>query len=136
MRPKAIASIVGTVPTTRLESAYPGVPVYRFIPNIPVEVGRGVLCYAPGALAAEGPEDERAEAVRARGHGDAAGRAADRPGDGDHELRTGLHALVVDAMASAGARHGIEPARPPAWSPRPWPAPPPTSTPTAWIRAS
>ena len=36
-------------------AAYPRVPVYRFIPNIPVEVGRGRLRYAPGTRASEGP---------------------------------------------------------------------------------
>src|SRR6476469_4218059 len=44
---KAIASIVAATPLSRLESVYPDTPVYRFIPNIPVEVGRGVFCYVP-----------------------------------------------------------------------------------------
>src|SRR3954470_15219513 len=54
----AIASILAATRTGELEEAYPGVPVYRFIPNLPSEVGRGVLCYAPGSRAGEGPEDE------------------------------------------------------------------------------
>jgi pyrroline-5-carboxylate reductase len=53
-----VVSILAAVPTERLEAAYPGVPVYRFIPNIPAEVRRGVLCYTPGSRAAEGPEGE------------------------------------------------------------------------------
>ena len=52
-----MASIVAAT-RAALEAAYPGVPVYRFIPNIPVEVGRGVLCYARGTRAADGPEEE------------------------------------------------------------------------------
>ena len=52
--------------TDAIEDAYPGVPVYRFIPNIPAEVGRGVLCYAPGSRAADGPERRAARAVRPR----------------------------------------------------------------------
>ena len=96
---KAIASIVGTVPTTRLEAAYPGVPVYRFIPNIPVEVGRGVLCYAPGALAADGPEDDVLKLFGRAGDGGAAARGPDRSRDGDHELRAGLR-------GAGGRRHG------------------------------
>lgn len=105
---KAIASIVGTVPTARLESGYPGVPVYRFIPNIPVEVGRGVLCYAPGAQAAEGPEEDVLKLF---------GRAGVVVPLEEDQIDTAMAimscapaflALVVDAIASAGARHGIE----------------------------
>lgn len=108
---KAIASIVGTVPTTRLESAYPGVPVYRFIPNIPVEVGRGVLCYAPGALAAEGPEDE---VLKLFGRAGVVVRLAEEQIDPAMAIMScgpAFLALVVDAMASAGTRHGIESAQ-------------------------
>ena len=65
-------------PIARLEAAYPDVPVYRFIPNIPVEVGRGVFCYAPGTLAAEGPEQEVLALFGRAGVVIRAGRAVDR----------------------------------------------------------
>ena len=55
---KAVASIAAATPIARLEEVYPDIPVYRFIPNIPVEVGRGVLCYVPGTHASDGPEDD------------------------------------------------------------------------------
>src|SRR5439155_2146428 len=45
---KAIASILAGVTIERLESAYPGAPVMRLMPNTAVEVRRGVICYAPG----------------------------------------------------------------------------------------
>src|SRR5919205_1933735 len=57
-RVKAVVSILGGVPVADVEAAYPGKPVYRFMPNIPAEVGQGVFCYAPGAHAHEGPEDD------------------------------------------------------------------------------
>src|SRR3954453_11924557 len=57
-RVRAVASILGATPTERIENAYPGVPVYRFIPNLPAEVRRGVLCYEPGTRASEGPQTE------------------------------------------------------------------------------
>ena len=106
---KAIASIVGTVPTTRLEAAYPGVPVYRFIPNIPVEVGRGVLCYAPGALAAEGPEEDVLKLFGRAGAIVPLPEEQIDPAMAIMSCGPAFVALVVDAMASAGARHGIEP---------------------------
>jgi len=43
---KAVASVVGGVGTAALRDAY-GVPVFRFMPNTPVEVRRGVMCYSP-----------------------------------------------------------------------------------------
>src|SRR3954454_3971615 len=57
-RAKAVISILAATPLADLEAAYPGLPVYRFMPNIPAEVGHGVFCYAPGSLAAEGPADD------------------------------------------------------------------------------
>src|SRR4051795_13355612 len=57
-RAKVVVSILGGVPIADVEAAYPGLPVYRFIPNIPVELGQGVLPYTPGNHAAEGPEQE------------------------------------------------------------------------------
>lgn len=58
---KAVASMLAATSLTEIEAAFPGVPVYRFMPNIPVEVRRGVFAYAPGTLAAEGPRDELLE---------------------------------------------------------------------------
>jgi pyrroline-5-carboxylate reductase len=55
---RVVVTILAAVRTSEVEARYPGVPVYRFIPNIPAEVGRGVLCYAAGSHAADGPEGE------------------------------------------------------------------------------
>jgi len=52
----AVASILAGVRIAELEAAYPEAAVYRFIPNIPVEVGAGVLCYTAGTRASQGPE--------------------------------------------------------------------------------
>jgi pyrroline-5-carboxylate reductase len=53
---KAVASVLGGIDTVTLRHAY-HVPVFRFTPNTPVEVRRGVLCYSP-----ERELDERVEA--------------------------------------------------------------------------
>src|SRR5947208_16990795 len=42
---KAVASVLGGVQTDALRQEY-GAPVFRFMPNTPVEVRRGVLCYS------------------------------------------------------------------------------------------
>jgi pyrroline-5-carboxylate reductase len=55
-RVKAVASVLGGTRVAALQQAYPGVPVFRLMPNTPVEVRRGVVCYAPA-----GGVDERLE---------------------------------------------------------------------------
>ena len=100
--------MVAATPIARLEAPIPDVPVYRFIPNIPVEVGRGVLCYAPGTRAAEGPEQEVLAPVRPRRRGGAAGRALIEPAMALMSCGPAFLALVVEALADAGARHGLD----------------------------
>jgi pyrroline-5-carboxylate reductase len=45
---KAIASILAVTPLAALGDAYPGLPVYRFIPSLPVEVRQGAVVQAAG----------------------------------------------------------------------------------------
>src|SRR6478752_2653239 len=44
----AIASILAVTPLKALREAYPGKPVYRFIPSLPVEVRQGAVVQAAG----------------------------------------------------------------------------------------
>src|SRR5271168_2570537 len=48
-----VASILAATPLASLREAYPGRPVYRFIPSLPVEVRQGAVVQAagPGTLA-------------------------------------------------------------------------------------
>jgi pyrroline-5-carboxylate reductase len=41
---KVVVSVLGASPVAALQDAYPGVAVFRTIPNTPVEVRRGVIC--------------------------------------------------------------------------------------------
>jgi pyrroline-5-carboxylate reductase len=50
---KAVVSILGGVPLDALRNAYPDVPLVRLMPNVAVELGRGVIC-----MAEEGDEVE------------------------------------------------------------------------------
>ena len=43
---KAVASILAATPLAALHDAYPGRPVYRFIPSLPVEVRQGAVVQA------------------------------------------------------------------------------------------
>lgn len=109
-RAKAVISILGGVPVADVEAAYPGLPVYRFMPNIPAEVGQGVFAYAPGSRAAAGPESEVLEAF---------GRIGAVVPTPEHLMDSAMaimscapafHALVVEALVDAGVRHGLQPA--------------------------
>jgi pyrroline-5-carboxylate reductase len=44
---RALASVLGATKIERLQEAYPGVPVFRLMPNTPVAVRRGVICFTP-----------------------------------------------------------------------------------------
>jgi pyrroline-5-carboxylate reductase len=43
----AVASVLGGASIGNLQAAYPGASVFRLMPNTPVEVRCGVVCYAP-----------------------------------------------------------------------------------------
>ena len=100
--------VVAATPLARLEAAYPDVPVYRFIPNIPVEVGRGVFCYSPGTLAAEGPEQELLALFGRAGTVIALDEPDIEPAMALMSCGPAFLALVVEAMADAGIRHGLD----------------------------
>lgn len=55
---KAVASVLGATKVADLERAYPKTPVFRFMPNTPVAVRRGVICYSPAAGVDERLEKE------------------------------------------------------------------------------
>jgi pyrroline-5-carboxylate reductase len=105
-----VVSILAATTTEQVEGAYPGVPVYRFIPNLPAEVGRGVLCYAPGTRASEGPEQELLELLgRAGTVIPLADEALLEPAMAVMSCGPAFVALVAEAFAEAGAAHGLEP---------------------------
>jgi pyrroline-5-carboxylate reductase len=106
---KAAVSILGGTPVEAVERAYPGKPVYRFMPNIPAEVGRGVFCYAPGALAAEGPEEEILDLFGRAGTVVRLPEPLIEPATALMGCGPAFFALVVEALVDAGVRHGLSP---------------------------
>ena len=107
-RPKAVASILGGTPLAAVESAYPDTPVYRFMPNIPAEVRRGVTCYVPGTLAAEGPEDQVVELFGRVGAVMRVDEAVIEPAMALMSCGPAFFALVVEALVDAGVAHGLQ----------------------------
>jgi pyrroline-5-carboxylate reductase len=104
---RAVVSVLGGVPVAAVEDAYPGKPVYRFMPNQAAQVRRGVSCYSPGSRAGEGPEDEVVELFRR------VGTVVAMP---DEQMDTATAvmscapawiSLVAEALVDAGVRHGL-----------------------------
>jgi pyrroline-5-carboxylate reductase len=109
-RAKAVISILGGVPVADVEAAYPGLPVYRFMPNIPAEVGEGVFAYAPGTHAADGPEREVLETFGRIGTVVATPEPLIDSAMAVMSCAPAFYALVVEAVVDAGVRHGLQPA--------------------------
>ena len=109
---KAIASVVGGTPAAALHDAYPGTPVFRLMPNTPVEVGRGVIVYSPNTTSTGADDDPELESAVLTLFGrlgwvvhvpdELAGVAAALTSVGPAYM-----ALVAEAQTDAGVRHGL-----------------------------
>jgi pyrroline-5-carboxylate reductase len=106
-RAKAVISIVGGTPLAALEAAYPDVPVYRFMPNIPAEVRQGVFCYAPGTHAAQGPEGEVLDLFAEVGTVVKLAEPLLEPATAVMGCGPAFFALVVEALVDAAVRNGL-----------------------------
>ena len=58
---KAVVSLLARTPQADVRAAYPGVPVFRVMPNTPVELGRGAIAFAEPEPDAGIAEDLRLE---------------------------------------------------------------------------
>jgi len=99
---RRLVSILAAVPVERLEAAFPEAEVLRVMPNVGVEVRRGVLCVA-GEASAE-----------VRRKLDGLGHVVEIP-DADFDAATAVMgcapaylALAVEAIADAGAADGLD----------------------------
>lgn len=108
-RASVVVSILAATGTEQISAAYPGAAIYRFIPNIPAEVGRGVFCYVPGPGASDGPEDE---ILALMGRTGTVIRLDDEPliepAMALMACGPGFLALVAETFADAGAAHGLD----------------------------
>lgn len=101
---RALVSLLGATPLARLEAAFPNAEVVRVMPNVGVEVRKGVLCVA----------GSRQAGVRALLEG--LGHVVELP-DEQFDAATAVMgcapaylALAVEAIADAGAADGLDPA--------------------------
>lgn len=99
---KIVVSLLGATALETVAAAFPGAAASRVMPNVGVEVRRGVLC-----LAGEAPPEVRAKL-------DLLGRVFDLP-DVEFDAATAVMgcapaylALAVEAIAAAGAADGLD----------------------------
>jgi pyrroline-5-carboxylate reductase len=99
---KVVVSLLGATSLERLSAAFPDAEVVRTMPNVAVEVRRGVLCVAGAESASV------REALGLLGH------VVELP-DAEFDAATAVMgcspaylALAVEAIASAGAEAGLE----------------------------
>ncbi|HET7120390.1 MAG TPA: pyrroline-5-carboxylate reductase [Solirubrobacterales bacterium] len=100
---KELVSVLAAMPLAKLEAAFPGARVLRVMPNVGVEVRKGVLCIAGAASPAV------REKLALLGH-------VVEIAEEDFDAATAVMgcspaylALVVEAIADAGAADGLDP---------------------------
>jgi pyrroline-5-carboxylate reductase len=107
---EAVASVLGATSIAMLQDAYPGKPVFKLMPNTPVEVGRGVICYAP----AEGIDPELEDRVMALflrlGTVERMPEPLFETASAVSGVGPAYLALLAEAQIDAAVRHGLPPA--------------------------
>jgi len=103
---KAVASVVGGVDTTALRAAY-GVPVFRFMPNTPVEVRRGVMCYSPEPQVDARLEADVLELFARLGTVVKVPETLMSAAGAIMGVGPAYQALLVEAQVDAAVRHGL-----------------------------
>jgi pyrroline-5-carboxylate reductase len=106
----ALLSVMAATTTDRLAQTFPGVPTLRVMPNQPVEVRRGVLCWVAGEGLSEELRDRLVALLSELG------RAVEIPEERIDAAMAVMScspayvALFAEVLADAGAREGLDPA--------------------------
>lgn len=106
-RAKAVASVLAATPIASLRTAYAATPVFRLMPNSPVAVRRGVICYA--AAPDVDPALEASVIALFERLGTVVRLPESQIGAATAVMAMGpaYHALVAEAQVDAAVRHGL-----------------------------
>jgi pyrroline-5-carboxylate reductase len=107
---RAIASVLAGTPYHRLQDAYPGIPVFRLMPNTPVEVRAGVVCYAPAPGADAGLEGQVLELFGRLGSVVTVEDRLFGVASSVSSVGPAYQALLAEAQVDAAVRLGLKPA--------------------------
>lgn len=106
-RVKAVASVLGATSVHALQSAYPGVPAFRLMPNTPVEVRRGVVCYTPAPDVPAALEREVIALFERLGQIVRIDEKLLEPAAAVMAVGPAYQALLAEAQVDAALRHGL-----------------------------
>jgi pyrroline-5-carboxylate reductase len=109
-RAKAVASVLGPTSIAALQEAYPGVPVFRLMPNTPVEVKRGIVCFAAAPDVPADLEREVVSLLERLGDVVAMDERLIGPAGAVMGVGPAYQALLAEAQVDAGVRYGLGPA--------------------------
>jgi pyrroline-5-carboxylate reductase len=107
---KAVASVLGGVTVSALQEAYPDTPVFRLMPNTPVEVRRGVICYAPAPGIDSSLEAKVVALFERLGTVIALDERLMEPATAVMGVGPAYQSLIAEAQVDAAVRHGLPPA--------------------------
>lgn len=105
----ALISMLAVTPTARLAEAFPGVPVLRVMPNQPVEVRRGVVCYVPPEGMPADLRDRLLELLAPLGDVVPIDEDLIDAAMAVMSSSPAYIALVAEALARGGEREGLDP---------------------------
>jgi pyrroline-5-carboxylate reductase len=105
----ALLSVLAATPTARIAEAFPGVPILRVMPNQPVEVRHGVLCYVPAVGMPAEMRDQLLELLGALGVLVELDESQVDAAMAIMSSSPAYFALVAEAIARGGEREGLDP---------------------------
>jgi pyrroline-5-carboxylate reductase len=106
---RAVASVLAATHPSALRSAYPAVPTFSLMPNTPVEVRKGVICYAraPGAPVDASLEARVLERFALLGDVVEVAPALLDAAGAISSVGPAYQALLAEAQIDAGVRRGL-----------------------------
>ena len=104
----ALLSVLAVTPTPTVAEAFPGVPLMRLMPNQPVEVRQGVLCYAPPVHMPAALRDDLLELLGSLGTLVELDESQIDAAMAIMSSSPAYIALVAEALARGGEREGLD----------------------------
>jgi pyrroline-5-carboxylate reductase len=105
----ALLSLLGATPIAQVQADFPAVPVIRIIPNQPVEVRRGVLCYTAAADVSPELDDHVRELLSPLGTVVPLEEKLLNAATAIMSCSPAYLAEIAGALAEAGSVHGMAP---------------------------
>ncbi|MDQ6731430.1 MAG: NAD(P)-binding domain-containing protein [Actinomycetota bacterium] len=108
---RAVASVLaGGIELATLSAAYPDTPIFRLMPNTPVQIGRGIVLYTPAPGVDAELERELLTLLARLGTVVSASESELGVASSVTSVGPAYQALLVEAQIDAAVRHGLGPA--------------------------